>query len=180
MKSPLFIILAFTVYALQISTASMKVIPSEMTSAVEAIEQIHALREGLANSLDSNSVATQETFSKVCKPVGQQAELLSNKNPWKLRQVSDKYRNPKHKANDDEMIAIQKFKNNPEMLSLFSESKEGVYYFRRITVQAKCLSCHGDADKRPEFIKKNFPQDLAFNFKVGDLRGLYSVYFKKQ
>lgn len=43
-------------------------------------------------------------------------------------------------------------------------------YFRRINVQASCLACHGLKDNRPEFVKKNYPQDLAYNFKVGDLR----------
>jgi hypothetical protein len=31
-------------------------------------------------------------------------------------------------------------------------------------------------NNRPEFIKNKYPQDLAFDFKEGDLRGMYSVF----
>ena len=39
-----------------------------------------------------------------------------------------------------------------------------------------CLACHGANDARPEFVKQGYPEDKAFDFEVGDLRGLYSVF----
>ncbi len=35
---------------------------------------------------------------------------------------------------------------------------------------------HGSKDSRPAFVKDNYPADRAFNFKPGDLRGMYAVF----
>ena len=47
---------------------------------------------------------------------------------------------------------------------------------RRIDVQPSCLACHGSKDSRPGFVKDKYPADKAFNFKPGDLRGMYAVF----
>ena len=47
---------------------------------------------------------------------------------------------------------------------------------RRITVESACLACHGAKADRPAFIQKRYPEDRAFDFEEGDLRGLYSVF----
>lgn len=54
----------------------------------------------------------------------------------------------------------------------------GTRYYRRITVEASCLACHGLKDNHPQFVKNNYPQDLAYNFKVDDLRGMYAVFIR--
>jgi hypothetical protein len=56
------------------------------------------------------------------------------------------------------------------------KGQAGTRYFRRITVEPACLACHGKREARPEFVKKNYPQDKAFGFAAGDLRGVYSVF----
>jgi hypothetical protein len=43
-------------------------------------------------------------------------------------------------------------------------------------VESSCLACHGARDARPAFVKESYPQDKAFAFKAGDLRGAYSVF----
>jgi hypothetical protein len=52
----------------------------------------------------------------------------------------------------------------------------GLRYLRRIRVDAACLACHGPKDRRPEFVEQRYPDDRAYDFDVGDLRGLYSVF----
>ena len=47
---------------------------------------------------------------------------------------------------------------------------------RRINVEPSCLACHGTKASRPAFIKANYPDDKAFDFTVGDLRGMYAVH----
>lgn len=37
------------------------------------------------------------------------------------------------------------------------------------------MACHGTKTSRPAFVKQNYPDDKAFDFKVGDLRGMYAV-----
>lgn len=39
-----------------------------------------------------------------------------------------------------------------------------------------CLACHGMKTSRPNFVKESYPDDRAFEFKVGDLRGMYAVF----
>jgi len=48
-------------------------------------------------------------------------------------------------------------------------------YVRPIFVEPACLSCHGEKNKRPAFVKKKYPEDLAYGFKAGDLRGIIEV-----
>ena len=49
-------------------------------------------------------------------------------------------------------------------------------YFRRITVRSACLECHGRKEKRPAFVRERYPEDRAFGFERGDLRGVYSIF----
>ncbi|MEN8446840.1 MAG: DUF3365 domain-containing protein, partial [Cyanobacteria bacterium J06555_13] len=55
-------------------------------------------------------------------------------------------------------------------------NQAGNRYYRRINVEASCLACHGQKDNRPQFVKDNYSQDLAFDFNVGNLRGMYAVF----
>ncbi len=52
----------------------------------------------------------------------------------------------------------------------------GVRYFRRIVVEHPCVACHGGREERPEFVRNRYPEDRAYGFRVGDLRGVYSVF----
>ena len=52
----------------------------------------------------------------------------------------------------------------------------GLAHARRITVQPSCLACHGPKDERPAFVKKDYPEDRAYGFEDGDLRGIYAVF----
>ena len=76
-------------------------------------------------------------------------------------------------------MALAKFEHNPQLIGFCNrESRNGqtgTSYYRRIDVQASCLACHGSKNNRPEFVKDKYPQYLAYDFKVGDLRGMYTV-----
>jgi cytochrome c553 len=156
--------------------------PEELGRAVQAIESLDQMRSGLASSLkDATEPPTLETFKEVCKPVGMQAQKLSEENGWEVKQVAKKYRNPDHAPkNLQEVMALAKFEQNPELMGFWqresSPDKAGTTYYRRINVEATCLACHGAKNARPDFVKDKYPQDLAFDFKEGDLRGMYSVF----
>ncbi|NEO28327.1 MAG: DUF3365 domain-containing protein [Kamptonema sp. SIO4C4] len=156
--------------------------PAELGKAVQEIESLDQMRSGLASTIeDIEGEPTMETMKQVCKPVGMRAKELSQENQWQLRQVSAKYRNPAHAPkNDAEEQAVTRFQENPDLMAFWEQDtldgQEGVHYFRRITVEASCLACHGPKGDRPTFVKENYPDDLAYNFNVGDLRGMYSVF----
>jgi hypothetical protein len=156
--------------------------PEELVHAVQEIESLDAMRTGLASSLEgSTEEPTQQTMKEVCRPVGMQAMQLSQENGWQVKQIAAKYRNPAHAPESlHDKMALAKFEQDHQLVGLWDREtinqQTGTRYYRRIDVEASCLVCHGAKDQRPQFVQKGYPQDLAYNFKVGDLRGMYAVF----
>ena len=156
--------------------------PEELVHAVQEIESLDAMRTGLALSLEGSiEEPTQQTMKEVCRPVGMQAMQLSKENGWQVKQIAPKYRNPAHAPESlHDKMALAKFEQDHELVGLWDREtfnqKTGTRYYRRIDVEASCLVCHGAKESRPQFVQKGYPQDLAYNFKVGDLRGMYAVF----
>ena len=118
---------------------------------------------------------------QVCKPVGMQAKQLSEDNGWQVKQIANKYRNPAHAPDNlHAKMALAQFEQNRELMGFWEpetiDGNSGFRYYRRINVEATCLACHGSQNSRPQFVKDKYPQDLAFDFKEGDLRGMYAVF----
>jgi hypothetical protein len=156
--------------------------PAALAKAVSEMEQLDRLRVGLASTLEGRTEEpTMETMKEVCKPVGMKAAAIGRENGWQVRQVATKFRNPDHApANAQEREVIDLFHRQPEITGLWqpatAEQGAGVNYYRRINVEPSCLACHGPKAGRPAFVKDNYPNDKAFDFKVGDLRGMYAVF----
>jgi hypothetical protein len=162
--------------------ANAQTAPAQLAKAVQEIENLDAMRSGLASTLkDSPAEPTVETFKEVCKPVGMRAKQLSQENGWQVKQIAKKYRNRAHTPDNlHSVMALAKFENDLELMGFWQpetiDGQKGTRYYRRINVEASCLACHGGKDSRPQFIKDKYPQDLAYDFQVGDLRGMYSVF----
>jgi hypothetical protein len=156
--------------------------PAELAKAVEAIENLDAMRSGLAAYLeDAPAAPTAETMKQVCKPVGMKALQLSQENGWQVKQMATKYRNPAHAPDNlHARMALAKFEQDPDLTGFWEpetlDGQTGTRYYRRINVEASCLACHGAQNNRPQFVQDNYPQDLAYDFNVGDLRGMYAVF----
>lgn len=156
--------------------------PAALSKAVQEIEFLDAMRSGLASTLEGKSEEpTLQTMKEVCRPVGMRAMQLSQENGWQVKQIASKYRNPDHAPDDlHARMALAKFQQDPELVGFWDRetinNQAGTRYYRRINVERSCLACHGLKDQRPQFVKDNYPQDLAYNFRVGDLRGMYSVF----
>lgn len=156
--------------------------PAQLAKAVQAIETLDQIRSGLASTLEGRTEEpTLQTMKEVCRPVGMQAIQLSQENGWQVKQIARKYRNPDHAPDNlHAKIALAKFEQNPELMGFWEremiDGQDGTRYFRRINIEASCLVCHGGKANRPQFVKDNYPQDLAYDFKVGDLRGMYAVF----
>ncbi|MEN9234127.1 MAG: DUF3365 domain-containing protein [Gloeomargarita sp. DG02_1_bins_92] len=151
--------------------------PAALGKAVTAIERLDQLRTGLASGVENTTTEpTLTTFKEVCAPVGQQARAIAQTNGWQVRQVAARYRNPQHQPqNLTEEAALAELAEHPQVQAFWETDDQGIHYFRRIDVQASCLVCHGARDKVPAFVKNRYPQDLAYDFQVGDLRGMYHV-----
>jgi hypothetical protein len=153
-----------------------------LSKAVLAMEQLDQMRISLASTLEGRiEEPTIETMKQVCRPVGMRAVAIGKENGWQVRQVASKFRNPDHApASAQEREVIDLFHRHPEINGLWepatAEQGAGLNYYRRINVEPSCLACHGTKASRPAFIKDNYPNDKAFDFKVGDLRGMYAVH----
>jgi hypothetical protein len=145
----------------------------------QAIASLNKMRESLAATIDTPTV-DKSTFERVCKPVGQRAKQISAERGWVVQQLAEKYRNPAHKLDAEAQELHEQFAKSPDLTDTWIRTvrngRVGWRYARRITVQSSCLACHGPKQQRPDFVKKGYPNDRAYGFEVGDLRGLYSVF----
>ncbi|MBT7408641.1 MAG: DUF3365 domain-containing protein, partial [Methylococcales bacterium] len=92
--------------------------------------------------------------------------------------VSDRPRNPSQKADLLEMEIMSYFRSNPEATNHIQSytHPDGQSYFlysRPIWVEQYCLKCHGEKKQAPPTIQKLY--NTAYDYKVGDLRGLLSI-----
>ena len=106
-----------------------------------------------------------------------------------IRRVSFKNRNANNYPDEFEKKVLNEFellKQNKELddKTEYSEIvKEGEYtylrYLKPIVVQPECLNCHGTKDAMISDVKNliadRYPEDKAFGYYIGDLRGAVSV-----
>jgi hypothetical protein len=177
------VVLIFAVFLIyKPSIAKAEIEPAQLAASVQEIEFLDEMRSGLASTLETQKQEpTIQTFKEVCKPVGMRAKQLSQENGWQVKQIAKKYRNPAHAPDNlHSQMALAKFEQNPELIGFWEQEKfngqDGIRYYRRINVEASCLACHGRKNARPQFVQDKYPQDLAFDFNVGDLRGMYAVF----
>ena len=169
-------LLALSLILLPMNQANAQPQPEQLSEAIQEIEFLDRMRQSLASTLkETDEKPTLETFKQVCKPVGMRAKQLSKNNPWDVKQVAEKYRNPAHAPTAREAVALEKFANNPDLFGFWETTDQETFYYRRINVEATCLKCHGVKAERPDFVKQRYPQDKAYDFEVGDLRGMYRV-----
>lgn len=152
-----------------------------VAEVVTAIEEVDALRSGLAATLEGRTTPPDpQVFAQVCRPVGQRLKAVATERGWQAVQMAERNRNPAHALDAEGRTATRFFLRHPEATALWIRTRlsgvPGARYFRRITVEKSCLACHGERDRRPEFIRQNYPEDRAFGFRPGDLRGVYAVF----
>ena len=160
-------------------------VTSEVDQAFDKLMALNKMREGLAATLDGRKEPiTEETFKQVCMPVGKALKEWATKAGYEASQVALKSRNPSNALTVADEPVFAKFAADPKRQRLEqvveSGGRSGVQLYARIPVVAACLHCHGGEAARPEFIKEKYRADKAFGFKVGDLRGLYSVFLPKK
>ncbi len=133
------------------------------------------MRQSLAATLDNRTglVINEDVFKQTCGKVGQELQTWAAANYVRVRQASDRFRNPANAASEKDMRMIELFRSDPKL----DRQMDGKKLYVRIPVVQSCLHCHGEKNARPDFIKIKYPQDKAFGYKPGDLRGVYSVSF---
>jgi len=109
------------------------------------------------------------------------AQLVAVDLGYRIRQVSDRYRNPQNAPDPFEAKMLQRFYANPDLAEQYSVTDFGgdqaFRYLRAFTADASCLECHGDPAEAPQFIRDIFPvsEDRSYNYRLGEVIGAASV-----
>lgn len=107
-----------------------------------------------------------------------------------VRRTALKYRNPANKPDTSEERILKIFASlkeqgiiNDSIKPITEESKNGqIHFYKPIMLQQMCASCHGSksTDIQPpvwKAINTLYPLDRAYDFKTGDLRGMWHITF---
>jgi hypothetical protein len=116
-------------------------------------------------------------------------DSLSEVNEATIRRTSLKARNPKNAPDEAERLALQQYEAKAaagEELQSYVEliDPSTVAFYAPILAQPLCLNCHGkigETLKEEDYavIKQLYPQDEATGYIAGDLRGMWSIRFKR-
>ena len=112
-------------------------------------------------------------------------DSLSNVHNAIIRRTSHKIRNPSNEPSEKELEALQYYESSDEtQLQPFVQktSNGEVTYYAPIKIQPLCLNCHGKlgmqlTKENYDIIKKYYPDDNAFGYELGNLRGVWSIQF---
>ncbi|MEZ4720975.1 MAG: DUF3365 domain-containing protein [Flavobacteriales bacterium] len=103
-----------------------------------------------------------------------------------ISRVSDKPRNPKNIANEDEREIISTYKtqlaNSEDLKPLLIEEGSGYRFYAPITTNQMCLQCHGSASEdilqaTKDEIARLYPQDKATGYGENEVRGIWRIEF---
>lgn len=139
------------------------------------------LQQGMKEGGPANAIL-------VCKDSADHiAQQVSEQAGWKIARTSLKVRNSKNAPDSWEQRVLSAFelrhkKGESIDKMAFSETitTENGSVFRHmkaIPTQGICLGCHGEklSTEVTEILAKQYPQDQAIGFKLGDIRGAFSI-----
>lgn len=183
MKKLRFAVFAFVaILASGAALAHGEDVPVEQKKALaaESAAEIVKMRSSLARTfIKTDTVVTEDTFKSVCGAVAKRVKEITGKEGFTVRHASAKNRNPANAATVEELALIDRFQTEPGVRELQDETLVNGKRFSRHTlpiyVEEACLSCHGAKEKRPGFVVSKYPEDKAYGFETGDLRGIISI-----
>jgi len=154
--------------------------------ARKAAEELIAMRHYMAK-LAPNVKITNPNMSKWSATPAYSgrnvAKEVTEKSGFYIKQTSLKYRNPLNKPNENEkrILKLIEQKKLQEYWEIGKNEKgeEVIRYAKPLYIKKVCLKCHGVPHKDvPEKLYKALVKDygnVAFNYKLGDIRGIVSV-----
>jgi hypothetical protein len=102
-----------------------------------------------------------------------------------VKRTGNKIRNQANAASDIEKQILEQFEKssmeNPAK-PIVKKNSEYELFFKPIYTKAMCLNCHGSKEQIGEdlysdVIQTLYPNDNAIGFKLGELRGMWSIKF---
>ncbi len=151
-------------------------------SRIIAFEAIHT-REYLSNEYQKGGVELSEERYGLIPVVASNriGALVGEDIGYAIRQVSDRYRNPRNAPDPYESAVLQRFYDEPGLQEYYSismlEGERVFRYMQAFTADQSCLECHGNPEDAPDYIKALFPEeeDPAYHYQIGQVIGAASV-----
>jgi len=166
----------------------------QQASAAALREQARAAADALLQRLlgrlnQEYQQGGAERGAEVCSQVAQSlTREVAREQGVHIRRVSLKNRNPRNAPDAWERQILQRWERDLQAGKQIGEvgewrTQQGrrVYRSMRPIMLAMplCLECHGDPQSlKPEvrrLIRQNYPNDKATGYKLGDLRGAFSI-----
>ncbi len=142
------------------------------------------LRSELITSIKEKGLSGSISACKIISP--QMEQTYTKNHNMKIYRISDRYRNPDHKPTPDEMKVLEywmnRINNKQEIKPVYYQVENKTKVMKPIKIIADlCLNCHGDLNTMNkellETIKKEYPNDKAYGYKLNDLRGAFVAVF---
>lgn len=172
------------------------ILPVSMAMA-DDIEQLTQQSREAIKSLGGELKHTLQTAMKAGGPVNSVSSCQSeapeisnsifNEKGISVARTSLKYRNPENKPDDWEKQVLMEFEQRQadgedvqsmEYSELIEHGGDKIFrYMKAIPTTEVCLGCHGSNVAQPlaEKIDSLYPGDKARGYKIGDIRGAFSV-----
>jgi len=116
------------------------------------------------------------------------AHSLSEQSGWQVARTSLKTRNPDNAPDGWERAVLEQFEadkaagKDPQTLAraetVESDGAKTFRFMKAIPTGEVCLACHGGDNVKPETeakLAELYPEDTARGFKVGDIRGAFTL-----
>lgn len=89
--------------------------------------------------------------------------------------TSDNVRQSANAPDAFEKRALAAFKMDKETLYIEQYEGDSYRYAKPLFIKKGCLKCHGNPEDAPAAVIEKYGNKKAFNYKVGDVRGIISV-----
>jgi len=179
------VLLGVLVVALPAGAADLPEAARAKAVAGDVLKETRAVLEG---ALAGGKPAADAL--RVCAAVAQDLARKHEQEGWRVRRISEKYRNPADAPDPGELEVLREWaaahaqgtlKPTDERGEVITTNGGRSYrYMRPILIPGPlCLQCHGASDKLApgvrEALQALYPEDRATGYAVGDLRGAISV-----
>ena len=170
-------------------------LPSAVTAAAEQayLEQSRALAKSLMESLKTELQAAMQSGGPVeaigvCQAKAGSITAATQRQGWTIRRTSLRVRNPANRPDPWEQQVLQQFESrqaageDPRSIEHHAIVEQGggkvFRWLKAIPTVEVCVTCHGGENVPAAVVQKIdalYPQDQARGFRVGDIRGAFSV-----
>jgi len=146
--------------------------------------ELETSRNYLAKALQTTQIEINEQTKHYIPAIygHSVAKEFAEKTGYIIKQTSLNYRNEYNKPDDFEEEILLKMEEDPDLKEYWSsdviDGRRVERYLYALYIREDCLLCHGEREKAPEFVRNNY--DIAYDYKVGDLRGAISVIIPKE